>query len=103
MTRHSIKEYALAIHSRYHKGSRKFKQRILDGAQTPYARLLKIGVFTEDRKRELADIYNALNPVVLRTQIAQSQRLLAKLSERTGTLHPKIDQSSVTVFLKQLT
>ncbi len=91
----------LKLISKSRQGARIHK--VYDEAQTPYARLLKSGVSTEDRKRELADIYNALNPVVLRTQIAQSQRLLAKLSERTGTLHPKIDQSSVTVFLKQLT
>ena len=30
MTRHSIKEYAQAIHKRYKKGSRQLKSRILD-------------------------------------------------------------------------
>jgi len=77
--------------------------KVYDEAQTPYSRLIKSGVLTEDKKRELADIYNALNPVVLLEQIAQGQRLLAKLSERTGILLPKIDERSVTFFMKQLT
>jgi hypothetical protein len=77
--------------------------RVYDEAQTPYSRLVKSGALNEDKKRELAEIYNALNPVVLLEQIAQGQRQLAKLGERTAILLPKIDGTSVTFFMKQLT
>lgn len=90
----------LKLISKSRQGARIHK--VYDEAQTPYSRLLKSGVLFEDKKRELADIYNALNPVVLQAQIAQGQRLLAKLSERTSIPLPKIDESSVTLFLRQL-
>ncbi len=91
----------LKLISKSRQGARIHK--VYDEAQTPYCRLLKSGVLTEDKNRELADIYNALNPVVLQKQIAQGQRVLAKFSERTGILVPKIDERSVTFFMKQLT
>jgi hypothetical protein len=91
----------LKLISKSRQGARIHK--VYDEAQTPYSRLIKSGVLAEDKKRQLADIYNALNPVVLQEQIAQGQRLLAKLSERTGILLPKIDERSVTFFMKQLT
>jgi hypothetical protein len=75
--------------------------KVYDEAQTPYSRLIKSGVLTEDQKQVLADIYNALNPVALIEQIAQGQRKLAKLGERTPTLLPTIDGKSVTRFMKQ--
>jgi hypothetical protein len=91
----------LKLISKSRQGARIHKE--YDEAQTPYCRLLKSGVLTEDKKRELAAIYNALNPVVLQEQIAHGQRNLAKLSERTAILLPKIDETSVTFFMKQLT
>jgi len=78
-------------------------RKVYDEAQTPYARLLKSGALAEDKKRELAGIYNALNPVALLKQIDQALKQLNKLCERTTTLLPKIDGASVTSFLKQLT
>jgi len=42
--------------------------KVYDTAQTPYQRLLKSEVLTENRKRELANIYDALNPVTLLKQ-----------------------------------
>lgn len=77
--------------------------KVYDEAQTPYSRLLKSGVLAEDKKQELADIYNALNPVALLGQIAQALRHLNKFSERTTILLPKINETSVTFFMKQLT
>jgi hypothetical protein len=91
----------LKLISKSRQGARIHK--VYDEAQTPYYRLIKSGALTEDKKRQLADIYNALNPVILQEQIAQGQRHLAKLSERTGILLPKIDERSVTFFMKQLT
>jgi len=56
--------------------------KIYDTAQTPYQRLLKSGVLAEDKKRELANIYGALNPVTLLKQIRQSVEHLWTLAER---------------------
>ena len=91
----------LKLISKSRQGARIHK--VYDEAQTPYSRLIKSGVLTVDKQRELANIYNALNPVVLLEQITQGQQKLAKLSERTAILLPKIDERSVTVFMKQLT
>jgi hypothetical protein len=89
----------LKLISKRRQGARVHK--IYDEAQTPYARLLKSGVISEDQKRELANIYKALNPVDLLDQITRSQQRLIKLGERTPTLLPTIDGRSVTRFMKQ--
>ena len=91
----------LKLISKSRQGARIHK--VYDEAQTPYCRVIKSGVLAEDQQRELADIYNALNPVVLQEQIGQIQRKLTKLGERTPTLLPTIDGRSVTCFMKQLT
>lgn len=56
--------------------------KVYDTARTPYQRLLRSGVLTEDKKRELADMYGALNPVTLLQQIRQSVDHLCTLAER---------------------
>ena len=56
--------------------------KVYDTAHTPYQRLLRSGVLTEDKKRELAHIYGALNPVTLLQQIRQSVEHLCTLAER---------------------
>lgn len=56
--------------------------KVYDKAQTPYQRLLKSGVLTEDKERELANVYGALNPVTLLKQIRQSVEHLWTLAER---------------------
>jgi len=56
--------------------------KVYDTAQTPYQRLLRSGVLTADKKRELANIYGALNPVTLLKQIRQSVEYLWTLAER---------------------
>jgi hypothetical protein len=56
--------------------------KVYDAAQTPYQRLLRSGVLTEDKKRELAHIYSALNPVALLEEIRQSVENLSTLAER---------------------
>jgi hypothetical protein len=60
--------------------------KVYDVAQTPYQRLLKSGVLTEDKRRELASIYGALNPVTLLKQIRESVEHLWTLAEREN--HP---------------
>jgi hypothetical protein len=56
--------------------------KVYDTAQTPYQRLLKSGILTEDKKQELANIYGALNPVTLLKQIRQKVEYLWALAER---------------------
>jgi hypothetical protein len=56
--------------------------KLYDTARTPYQRLLRSGVLTEDKKRELADAYSALNPVTLLEEIKQSVEHLCTLAER---------------------
>jgi hypothetical protein len=56
--------------------------KLYDTARTPYQRLLASGVLTEDKKRELADVYGALNPVTLLEEIKQSVEHLCTLAER---------------------
>ena len=56
--------------------------RMFDTAKTPYQRLLESGVLTEEKKRELASIYQALNPSRLLKQIRQETEHLWALAER---------------------
>lgn len=56
--------------------------KVYDKAQTPYQRLLSSGVLTEDKKRILANIYSALNPVALLKQIREALQYLWTLAER---------------------
>jgi hypothetical protein len=56
--------------------------KLYDTAQTPYQRLLRSGVLTEDKKRELGDTYGALNPVTLLKEIRRSVEHLCTLAER---------------------
>lgn len=53
-----------------------------DTAQTPYQRLLKSGVLTEDKRRELAAVYTVLNPVLLLKQLRQTVEHLWTLAEQ---------------------
>jgi hypothetical protein len=52
-------------------------------AQTPYRRLLKLGVLSEVKQAELAAIYQGLNPVRLRQQINDNLDKLWQLAERS--------------------
>jgi len=56
-------------------------RKTYDTAQTPYQRLLKSGVLTEQKKRQLANVYAALNPVTLLKQIKDATRRLWSLNE----------------------
>jgi hypothetical protein len=56
--------------------------KLYDTARTPYQRLLNSGVLTQDKKRELADMYGTLNPVSLLKEIRQSVEHLCTLAER---------------------
>jgi hypothetical protein len=56
--------------------------KVYDKAQTPYERLLKSGVLSDEKKRQLAAIYLALNPAKLLKQIRQEVERLWTLAER---------------------
>jgi len=56
--------------------------KVYDTARTPYQRLLRSGVLTEAKERELANLYNGLNPVALLKQITESVDYLCTLAER---------------------
>jgi len=56
--------------------------KVYDTAQTPYQRLVRSGVLTEEKKQELGNIYTALNPVTLLRQIRQTIEYLLTLAER---------------------
>jgi hypothetical protein len=60
--------------------------KVYDKAQTPYQRLLRSGVLTEDKRRELAHIDTALNPVTLLKQIRGIVQYLWALAERPPSL-----------------
>ncbi len=68
-------------------------RKVYDTAQTPYQRLLSSGVLTEQKQRELAAIYTALNPVMLLKQIRQEVEHLWTLAER----QPSLSNSSLNL------
>ncbi len=59
--------------------------KVYDTAQTPYHRLLRSEVLTEQKKRELAAIYGALNPVTLLKQVRQTVEYLWTLAEHPSS------------------
>jgi len=56
--------------------------KVYDTAQTPYQRLLRSRVLTEEKRKELEAIYAALNPVTLLRQIRETVEHLWTLAER---------------------
>jgi hypothetical protein len=67
--------------------------KVYETAQTPYQRLVKLGVLTKGKQAELASIYAALNPVLLLNQINGNLAQLWKLADRSA--------SSVTRIMTQ--
>ena len=68
--------------------------KVYDTAQTPYQRLLKLGILNTSKQAELAAVYRGLNPVVLLKQINDNLEKLWRLAEHPGSsfshLHQKI-------------
>lgn len=56
--------------------------KIYDVAQTPYQRLLASGVLIEEKRLQLAKVYDALNPVILRKQLIKSVEHLWTLRDK---------------------
>jgi hypothetical protein len=70
----------LKLISKRRHGARVYK--VYDTARTPYQRLLSSGILTEEKKQQLAAVYNGLNPVTLRKQIANNVEHLWTLADR---------------------
>jgi hypothetical protein len=64
--------------------------KVYETAQTPYLRLLKLGVLNQEKQTELATIYNGLNPVKLLSQINRNLEQLWKLADRPKRLVTRI-------------
>jgi len=77
--------------------------KVYDRAQTPYQRLLPSGVLSEDKKRELASVYAALNPVTLLKQIRGEVEYLWTLAEPPPSTSRRCSSrpSSVTGIMTQ--
>ena len=55
--------------------------KVYDTAQTPYQRLLKVGILAEAKRQELAAIYHGLNPVTLLKHINENLERLWTMAE----------------------
>jgi hypothetical protein len=71
--------------------------RVYDQAQTPYQRLLNLGVLSEVKQQELATTYHGLNPVLLLKQINENLESLWKLAERPAHQSQKAKTSEALV------
>jgi hypothetical protein len=58
--------------------------KVYEKAQTPYQRLLKMGVLNKEKQAELAATYRGLNPVRVLKQINDNLEQLWKLADRTN-------------------
>jgi hypothetical protein len=57
--------------------------KVYETARTPYQRLIKMGVVSQDKQAELASIYAGLNPVLLLKQINGNLDQLWKMADRS--------------------
>ncbi len=75
--------------------------KVYEKAQTPYQRILKLGVLSEAKQAELATTYSGLNPVLLLKQINNNLEQLWRMAERPASLgnrnYEATRRSSVTV------
>lgn len=58
--------------------------KLYETAQTPYQRLLKLGIINKEKKTELAATYHGVNPVRLLKQINDNLEQLWKLADRSN-------------------
>jgi hypothetical protein len=59
-------------------------RKTYDTAQTPYQRILRSGAMSQDKARQLAAIYSALNPRTLLQQIRETCQYLWSLADPSG-------------------
>jgi hypothetical protein len=75
--------------------------KVYEKAQTPYQRILKLGVLNEAKQAELATTYSGLNPVRLLKQINSNLEQLWRMAERPASLgnrnYEATRRTSVTV------
>ncbi|MCJ7828301.1 MAG: transposase family protein [Dehalococcoidia bacterium] len=75
--------------------------KVYEKAQTPYQRILKLGVLSEAKQAELATTYSGLNPVRLLKQINSNLEQLWRLAQRPASLgnrnYEATRRASVTV------
>ena len=76
----------MKIVSKTRHGARVHK--VYDTAQTPYQRLIKAGIMSEAKQRELEDLYQSLNPAPLLDHINNSLGKLWKLEESSISNKP---------------
>ena len=78
----------MKLWSKTRNGARVHK--VYETAQTPYQRLLKLGVLSEANRAELAATYHGLNPVLLLKHINENLEQLWRLADHpTPTPHPR--------------
>jgi hypothetical protein len=79
--------------------------KVYEKAQTPYQRILKLGVLSEAKQAELATTYSGLNPVRLLKQINNNLEQLWRMAERPASLgnrnYEATRRASVTLILTQ--
>jgi hypothetical protein len=75
----------MKLYSKTRHGAKVHK--VYETAQTPYQRLLKLGVLSAAKKAELAAIYQRLNPVVLLKQINANLIQLRQSPDRPVSSH----------------
>ena len=75
--------------------------KVYEKAQTPYQRILKLGVLSEAKQAELATTYSGLNPVLLLKQINNNLEQLWRMAESPASLgnrnYEATRRASVTV------
>ena len=70
--------------------------KVYDIAQTPYQRLLKLGILSASKQAELTAVYHGLNPVVLLKQINENLEKLWKLTDRRDLSYSETTLVKVT-------
>jgi hypothetical protein len=58
--------------------------KVYESALTPYQRLIKLDILSQEKQAELAAIYRGLNPVTLLKQLNDNSEQLWKLADRTN-------------------
>lgn len=76
----------MKIVSKERHGARVHK--VYDTAQTPYQRLLKSGILSETKQRELRELNQSLNPAALLDHLNSSLETLWKLEDKNRTSQP---------------
>lgn len=88
----------MKLWSKTRHGAKSYK--VYEKAQTPYQRLLQMGVLSQARRAELEAIYLHLNPVQLLAQVNGHLEKLWKLADRPAAIHRPTPVSHPTQIVK---